>query len=205
MKGRLGIAVLALGAALGTAPAGAVDQCKATIDKKTGEILVSAKGVVGTPLWGGGGVDDTANPFPDIVDCAGGGKLKKCHIGAPGTERARQPTSSCTLRVADDTNVCEARIAGCSASATLWARVSVDGDGASVYQGVGAVSAVEQGTGEVYVTFDRYTAWCAVSATLTSNAGEITAAQQGDHVRVLTWDSAGQSVKRSFDLVVHCP
>jgi hypothetical protein len=205
MKGRLGIAVLALGAALGTAPAGAVDQCKATIDKKTGEILVSAKGVVGTPLWGGGSVDDTTNAFPDLVDCAGGGKLKKCHLAAAGTELARQPTATCTLRIGDDQNTCATRIAGCVAATTLWARVALDPPGVNLYQGIGAVSAVEDGDGEVFVTFERNVQWCAVSATLTSNAGEITAHVQGDEVRVLTWDSAGSSAERAFDLVVHCP
>jgi hypothetical protein len=206
VKIRNAIAACAIAAGLAAADARALEQCKASIDKKTGEVVVSAKGLVGTPLWGGGDVDDVVNAFPDLVECAGAGKMKKCHLAEPGTERARQATSTCTLKIADGAGNCTTRIAGCSAVPTLWARVVSDPPGMRIYHGIGAVSAVENGDGEVFVTFDRSVQWCALSATLTSNAGQIAARQSGGaEVRVLTFDFAGASAAREFDLVVHCP
>jgi hypothetical protein len=203
---RLWVAALALGAALAAAPAGAVDSCKATIDKKTGEVLVSAKGVAGTPLWAGGDVDDPANPFPDLVDCGGGGKLKKCHLGAPGSEAARRAPASCVVRLRDDQGVCAARIPGCVAISTLWAKVRNYAGGLDLYHGIGALSVdTSGGTGDTDVIFERNVQWCAAIATIRGNAGEIGTNVSANTVRVLTFASDGQSADREFDLVVHCP
>jgi hypothetical protein len=208
MRGVLCAAGLAIGAALAAAPAGAIQQCKAAIDKKTGEVVVSAKGVVGTPRWSGGGVEvgDVQNGFPDLVDCGGQGKLKKCHLAAPGSERARRPTATCTLHVEDDTESCTVRIAGCVASSTMWATVRNYAQGLDLYHGFGAVSVdTSGGTGVTDVVFERRVQWCAAIATIRANAGQISTNVAGNAVTVLTFDHNGVSADREFDLVVHCP
>jgi hypothetical protein len=99
---------------LASGPSDAVERCQAKVNAKTGAVEVGARNVEGNPVWSGtaGGV---AQPFEDVSTCFAGDKLKKCHLGDPGTDAERTPPSGCEVHVRDDgPSACAARIRGCT-------------------------------------------------------------------------------------------
>ncbi len=107
------VTAVALGLVLAV-PAHAIDKCKVKIDKKTGVLLVKAKEVTGTLLWGDA-EDAVSEPFFNAGDCVDGTKAKKCEIADPTTLAAKTPPAGCTLYLDDDgTAPCSAWIAGCT-------------------------------------------------------------------------------------------
>lgn len=91
----------------------AIDKCKVKVDKKTGVLVVSAKGVSGTLQWGAAEGAET-EPFFNAGVCVVAGKAKKCEIADPATLAAKTPPSGCTLYLDDDTAPCSVWIAGCT-------------------------------------------------------------------------------------------
>jgi hypothetical protein len=106
--------VLALATALLTpSPAGAVSSCRAKVDR-SGTILVYARGVTGTLLWGGTAAT-TTSPFANAATCLGGAIAMRCELGADGTSQQITPPQLCTIHLADDgPDVCGAHIRGCT-------------------------------------------------------------------------------------------
>ncbi len=107
------LTAVALGLVLAV-PAHAIDKCKVKIDKKTGVLLVNAKEVAGTLLWGDAEGAET-EPFFNAGTCVSDAKAKKCEIADPTTLAAKTPPAACTLYLDDDgTAPCSAWIAGCT-------------------------------------------------------------------------------------------
>jgi hypothetical protein len=204
------VALLALFLVALSTPASAIEKCKARIDKKTGEILVSAGAVTGVPLWGGGSPDDPKNAFPELASCQKGTKLKSCRIGAAGSPAARRAPSSCTLSVSDDAGPCESYIQGCTASSMLGVFVSEVGmqGNWAISRGYGALSLTKGSTGEFEVEFDRAIDECFPSVTLFS-AGHAEACvycgATDRHLFVRTTDVAGASADLRFYATLLCP
>lgn len=203
-------ALLALSVLALAVPASAIENCKARIDKKTGEIAVSGSAVSGVPVWGGASPDFPKNPFPDLASCQKGTKLKSCRIAAPGTVAARRAPSSCTLSVSDDAGSCESYIQGCTASSMLAAHVTevVNPGNWQIGRGYGAVALVKGGTGEFEIEFDRAIDECFPSVTLFS-AGHAEACvycgATDRHLYVRTSNVAGASADLRFYVVMLCP
>jgi hypothetical protein len=87
-------------------PAAAISKCKIKVDKKTGELLASAKSVTNNPTWGPTPGFNIL-PFDDVAGCFQGGKLKSCRLGpvdsvyrtTPGaTSRSPRGRSASTTR-----------------------------------------------------------------------------------------------------------
>jgi hypothetical protein len=192
------------------APASAIEKCKARIDKKTGEILVSASAVTGVPFWGGGSPDDPKNPFPELASCQNGTKLKSCRIGAAGSPAARRAPSSCTLSVADDAGSCESYVQGCTASSMMGVFVSEVGmqGNWAISRSYGALALTKGSTGEFEVEFDRAIDECFPSVTLFS-AGHAEACvycgATDRHLYVRTSDTTGASADLRFYATLLCP
>ena len=204
------VLVVGLWAALASVEAFALDGCKASINKKTGEIEVSARNVVGEPLWGGGPPDSANTPFQGLADCQQKGRLRRCLLGNAGTYSAKRTPSSCTLSLADDAGTCQVHIQGCSAASTLSASVSVSASSSSIARSHGAVSVSKLGTGEYDVRFDRAIRECFPVATRISQDSISTCIHCGttDHdvlVRLWTHDGLLSDFNGSFYLVLHCP
>ncbi len=107
------VTAVALGLVL-AASAHAIDKCKVKIDKKTGVLLVKAKEVTGTLLWGEAEGEET-EPFFNADGCVTEPKAKKCEIADPTTLAAKTPPAGCTLYLDDDgTAPCSAWIPGCT-------------------------------------------------------------------------------------------
>jgi hypothetical protein len=192
--------------------AGAIEKCKARIHPKTGEIEVSAAGVTGTPLWGGGPPDDAGNAFPDLATCQKGSSLKKCLLGAPGSYTAKVMPSSCTLSLRDDASFCAVHIQGCSGASLVAARVAEVGMAGNwqISRGIGAVSVNHVGTGDFEVRFDRAVDECFPSVTGQSQGGATACAHCGttdQDVVVRIFDATGvlTDFNAAFYLVMHCP
>jgi hypothetical protein len=193
-----------------SSPAPAIEKCKARIDKKTGEILVSAGAVTGVPLWGGGSPDSPKNPFPELASCQKGTKLKSCRIGATGSPAARRAPSSCTLSLSDDVATCESYIQGCTASSMLGVYVSEVGmqGNWAIGRGYGALSLTKGSTGEFEVEFDRAIDECFPSVTLFSAGHAETCVYCGAtdrHLYVRTSDVGGASADLRFYATLLCP
>jgi hypothetical protein len=189
----------------------ALDHCVARLDKKSGELLVSASSVVGTPFWGGGDPDSPVNPFPDLASCQKGSKLKKCRIGDAGTYSAKRLPSSCTLSLADDAQSCSVHIQGCAATSFLAARIAEVGmmGNWQLSRSFGALSASRLSAGRFEVSFDRAIDECFPSVTVQTGGGGAAACSHcgtTDHdVEVRTYDPTGASIDSTFYLVMHCP
>jgi len=96
----------------------AVDKCQAKVNTKTGALEVSAAHVGANPRWGGdAGAVNVA--FADVGTCFAGGKLSKCHLGAPGTLAERTPPEGCIVYVNDGGTPCAALIKGCTPGARM--------------------------------------------------------------------------------------
>jgi uncharacterized coiled-coil protein SlyX len=92
----------------------AVDGCKVKIDSKTGTILVSAKNITGTPLWGPAPGEET-NAFDDAGTCVAASSASKCHLGPAGSALAITPPPLCRIYLADDgATDCSAYIKDCT-------------------------------------------------------------------------------------------
>lgn len=204
------VALLTLALFALPAPASAIEKCKVRIDKKTGEILVSAANVTGVPLWGGESPDDPANPFPELASCQKGTALKSCRIGAAGTPAARRAPSSCNLSVRDDVGSCDSYIQGCSASSMLGVFVSEVGQAGNwaIGRTYGAVSLTKGAAGEFEVEFDRAIDECFPSVTL-FQAGHAEACNYcgatDRHLLVRTSNTAGASADLRFYAMLFCP
>jgi hypothetical protein len=203
-------ALLALSLVAVSTPTSAIEKCKARIDKKTGEILVSAGAVSGAPLWGGGSPDSPNNPFPDLASCQKGTKLKSCRIGAAGSPAARRAPSSCTLSMSDDAGTCESYIQGCTASSMLAVYVSEVGmqGNWAIGRSYGALSLTKGSTGEFEIEFDRAIDECFPSVTLFSAGHAETCAYCGAterHLYVRTSNVAGASEDLRFYATLLCP
>jgi hypothetical protein len=111
---RFGVAALfAAVAALTAADGHAADGCKAKIGPD-GVIRVSAKNVVGTPVWGG--TLAQANIFfANAATCHVGTNLKNCELGNPGEVSRITPPEFCRIFVADGSGEsCSAYLKGCT-------------------------------------------------------------------------------------------
>ncbi len=96
-----------------TVPAGAIDKCKAKVDKKTGVISVDIAGAAGQVLWGATQGNE-ANAFFNEVGCNLGASWKRCQIGDPATLASKTPPPACTLYLDDGATPCEVWISGCT-------------------------------------------------------------------------------------------
>src|SRR5579862_2365155 len=107
--------VLWAGTALWAAPASALDKCTAMLRLTDGAILIGAKSVTGTVLWGNSAGTET-NAFNNAATCVTGSPLvaKKCQLGATGSALAITPPPLCTLYLKDGAGTCSARIAKCT-------------------------------------------------------------------------------------------
>ncbi|MFT4572493.1 MAG: hypothetical protein ACI91F_003396 [Candidatus Binatia bacterium] len=114
MSNNIGVAAATLAIILvASTSAQAIDKCKVKVDKKTGVLVVSAKGVSGTLQWGAAEGAET-EPFFNAGVCVVAGKAKKCEIADPATLDAKTPPSGCTLYLDDDAAPCSVWIAGCT-------------------------------------------------------------------------------------------
>ncbi|MCG8590604.1 MAG: hypothetical protein MJE66_15035, partial [Proteobacteria bacterium] len=82
-------------------PADAADRCRARVKRTTGAIEINAANVGANPRWGDSETTITAT-FADEGTCVRDGRLKNCHLGAPGTLAEKTPPINCTLCVDDD-------------------------------------------------------------------------------------------------------
>lgn len=105
--------VSALAALLSPPRADALDKCAAKINAKDGTILVSAKNVSGTLLWGWTATTQT-QPFFNAATCVSGGSASKCMQGDVGTLLAITPPPDCTLQLKDSSGTCTALVKKCS-------------------------------------------------------------------------------------------
>lgn len=76
-----------------------VTSCKVTVDR-TGELLVSAKGIVGSLRHDANG-DGAFEPFTNDMECVEGDTARKCRIAALGTLAAKTPPRDCSLVLQD--------------------------------------------------------------------------------------------------------
>lgn len=106
-------ALAGIAALLGATQAGALDKCAAKINAKDGTILVSAKNVSGTLLWGWTATT-RIQPFFNSGTCVSSGTAKKCTQGAAGTLLAITPPPDCTLHLDDGFGVCTAFLKKCT-------------------------------------------------------------------------------------------
>lgn len=104
----VGIAVL-----LWAPQARALEKCAATINAKDGTILVSAKSISGTLLWGWTATTQI-QPFLNAATCQSGATASKCTQGIPGTLLAITPPPDCTLQLKDDASTCTAFLKKCT-------------------------------------------------------------------------------------------
>lgn len=96
------------------APVLGVDACRVKVDKRTGTLLVDAKGVEGALRWGGGQGSEDQN-FSNEVDCVQGEKAKRCQLGDAMTADAITPPAGCMIYLADDgAETCSAFVPGCT-------------------------------------------------------------------------------------------
>jgi hypothetical protein len=207
---RRAAAVLLASLVLAGSPASGVEKCKVRVDKKTGDLLVSASAIVGTPQWGGGEPADAKNDFHELLSCVKAGKLKNCRIGAPGSVLARRAGASCQLAIRDDGGLCRTRIPGCTGIALLGATVTeVVSDGNwQLGRSFGAVSVQHPGLGEFEVEFDQAVDECIPSVTMTEQGVASVCAHCGataHHIQVRTTNNAGTSADLRFYLTVACP
>jgi hypothetical protein len=107
------VAGFGLLAALASRPAFAVESCSARISQKTGAVLVNAFGVVGTPTWSGS-TGTAGIAFADGDTCAVGDRVRRCHLGEPGTLAEMTPPAECRVCVHDDGAPCCAFLKGCT-------------------------------------------------------------------------------------------
>ena len=103
------------GAALWVAPARALTKCTAMIRPTDGTILVGAKGVSGTLLWGLS-TGTATNAFGNAGTCVAGSPLvaKNCTLGTGAVAITRPPL--CTLYLKDGSGTCSAFIKTCMPS-----------------------------------------------------------------------------------------
>ena len=89
------VTLLWAGTTLWVAPARALTKCTAAIRPTDGTILVGAKSVSGTLLWGNSAGTET-NAFNNAATCVKGSPLvaKKCQLGASGSALAMPGGSS---------------------------------------------------------------------------------------------------------------
>jgi hypothetical protein len=137
-------ALLCIATVLAAPPAQALDKCKVKIDKKTGTLLVSARNVTGTVLWGAESGSET-NAFSNAGTCVVAPNAKKCELAAEGEVARITPPELCTLYLVDDApSSCQAYIKGCTPGVRNtglagdgfvkgWARINADGTIASCY------------------------------------------------------------------------
>lgn len=104
------VALLLVGA--GT-PARGVDRCKARANPKSGAIEVSAAGVAGDARWSGAPAG-AGIAFADAAACVRRDKVRRCHLGAPGTLAEITPPAECRVCVHDDGESCCAFVRGCT-------------------------------------------------------------------------------------------
>jgi hypothetical protein len=108
----------------------AVERCTAKVNAKTGAIEVSGAGVEGSPLWSTTAGSSDARAFFDAATCVSGAKLKRCHLGSPGTESARTAPAGCLVHVTDDgPTPCIARISACTPGLRANEAATVESDG----------------------------------------------------------------------------
>ena len=104
-------------ALLGGGEAAALEKCKAKIMGKDGTIVVQAKGVQGTLMWGDE-VGQETNTFFNAGECIVGDKAKKCVFGDEGTLARITPPPGCTVYLDDGVGpLCSAYIKKCTPGA----------------------------------------------------------------------------------------
>lgn len=98
----------------------AIDNCSARINKKSGYVEISAKRIVGPPLWGVSpdAIEGDFDSFPPLSGsgsaCLSGNKMKRCtRLGGFPDSKALL-SSSCTLYLRDDSSTCATYIRGCT-------------------------------------------------------------------------------------------
>jgi len=129
----LSVAAVAVGlAALWAAPSAALDptKCKAKINAKDGVILVEAKTVSGTLLWGPAAGKEIYALFDNTGDCFNPDP-KKCQLGAVSTPEQLSPPEGCTVYLKDtgDSSTCSAYIKKCVPGRRPCPSDMVDGGG----------------------------------------------------------------------------
>jgi hypothetical protein len=112
VKGLAAGVCFAFAALLAAGPAGALDKCKASIDKKDGTIYVDAGHVDGQLNWGFV-QGEIVEVFSNDATCVSKGKAKKCTLGAEGADLRIIPPPLCTVYLADSSSICEAWVQGC--------------------------------------------------------------------------------------------
>lgn len=88
---------------LTTAPSIAVEECRARIDRRTGQILAYGRGVIGDARWAITS-DGESFPFANAEDCVNQaeGRLARCTLAEPSSPAAITPPEGCILYMADD-------------------------------------------------------------------------------------------------------
>jgi hypothetical protein len=91
-------------------------KCKAKVNAKDGVILVEAKAVTGSLLWGEQAGGEIFALFNNSGDCVAPGDPKKCQLGAAGTRERLYPPQGCRLYLKDtgDSSTCSAFVKNCS-------------------------------------------------------------------------------------------
>lgn len=108
-----GLSIAAAAILLVAANAGAVEGCKAVV-AKNGVIRVSAKNIVGTPVWGPS-LAGANIFFANVSTCHVGANLKNCELGQPGEAAQITPPELCRIFVADASGQsCSAFLKGCT-------------------------------------------------------------------------------------------
>lgn len=95
-------------------PAGAITNCKAKVDKRTGLIKVSGTGADASTLKWGNAPGTEINPFFDPV-CVNATTLKatNCTLADPLLLASKSPPPECTLYLNDVNGPCSVWIPGC--------------------------------------------------------------------------------------------
>jgi len=102
-----------LAASFSAAPAAAVDRCKVKVNKKNGDLVVSASNIQGTLTWGFT-ADAALGFFENDGECVSNGRAKNCVLGAEGTPERITPPPLCKLHLEDDSQeTCAAYVPGC--------------------------------------------------------------------------------------------
>lgn len=202
----------------------AVDKCKVKVKAADGTILVNAKDVSGTLLWGYASGAET-NAFSNAGTCVTGGVAKRCELAASPDPARITPPELCTLYLKDGAGTCSTFIKPCTPGVRnaqgfvgdgfvkAWARINSDGTVASCYK-CNPAGTTHAGTGNYVVDFAPLTSNIAGrprSATLDTLstgtiAGFIGVADSialSSGVWVSTEDTTGADADLSFSLIIY--
>lgn len=91
-----------------------VERCRVRVDRRSGDLQITAREVVGTLRWGGG-LGAEATPVANAAECIDGrGRARRCLLGASGSPVATTPPAGCVVFLADDSaQPCAVEVKNC--------------------------------------------------------------------------------------------